>query len=57
LGEVVKVSSLVEEGCGKFEESDRGTAKDGESGSVGVGEDLEEEFGREARQAFGDRKS
>jgi hypothetical protein len=49
LGKVIEVGNLVKKGSGEFEEGEGRGAEDGEGRSVGVGEDLEEGFRREAR--------
>jgi hypothetical protein len=46
--EVDEMDGIVEEGSSEFEESEGGTAESSEGGAVGVGEDLEEEFGGES---------
>jgi hypothetical protein len=49
--DVVEMSSFVEEGSGELQEGEGGRAESGEGRAVGMGEDLEEELGREARGA------
>jgi hypothetical protein len=49
LGKVVEVGCFVEEGNGEFEEGEGGRAEGREGRAVGVGEDLENDFGREVR--------
>jgi hypothetical protein len=48
VGQIVRVSSIVDEWCSELEEGEGGTAENGEGDSVGLEEDLKEKLGREA---------
>jgi hypothetical protein len=52
-GEVVDMSGSVDEWSDEFEEGEIDEGESREGWSVGVGEDVEEELGREARHVQG----
>jgi hypothetical protein len=46
---IFEMNGRVEKGSSELEKGGRGTARGSEGRAVGVGEDLEEELGREAK--------
>jgi hypothetical protein len=52
-GEVIDMSGSVDEWDDKLEEGEIDEGEDDEGRTIGVGEDVKEEFGREARKVEG----